>query len=187
MENTQGRGTSSRIVLVLGPPGTSLSYDKLTPKGSGKGTQCIRMATESGMYHLSTGDLCREEVSGNTELGKRVKDYVTRRELVPDLLIVEVVLRDGNHSFLQIVLHKLKQLSSGKGVLLDGFPRTVDQARALLTSGHTVERVVLLQASDETCVERILKRKRDSADCDEAAIRARLRVFHQNNKKVLLI
>lgn len=83
------------------------------------------------------------------------------------------------------MLHKLKQLSSGKGILLDGFPRTVDQARALLTSGHTVERVVLLQASDETCVERILKRKRDSADCDEAAIRARLRVFHQNNKKVL--
>jgi adenylate kinase len=94
----------SRVVL-LGPP------------GAGKGTQAKRIAQDTGLAHLSTGDILRDEVSRATELGRTASSYMEGGELVPDGLIIDMV--------------RGRLASAGTGFLLDGFPRTVEQAEAL--------------------------------------------------------
>jgi adenylate kinase len=94
----------SRVVL-LGPP------------GAGKGTQAKKIAQDTGLVHLSTGDILRDEVSRATELGRTASSYMERGELVPDGLIIDMV--------------RGRLESADTGFLLDGFPRTVEQAEAL--------------------------------------------------------
>src|SRR5436190_6334971 len=89
----------------------------LGPPGSGKGTQAKRLADEFKLTHLSTGDVFRENIKNQTPLGQKIKSFVDGGKLVPDTLVSEVVF------------DKLKQL--GRNVLLDGYPRTVDQSKAL--------------------------------------------------------
>lgn len=90
----------------------------LGPPGSGKGTQAKEIATLLGIAHLSTGDVFREMIASNSELGIEIKSYVENGKLVPDELVSRVVFE------------KIGSLN-GKGFLLDGYPRTVDQAKAL--------------------------------------------------------
>ena len=90
----------------------------LGPPGSGKGTQAKGVADKFKLTHLSTGDAFREAINGETELGKEIKSFVVAGKLVPDELVSKVVFE------------KIGSLNN-KGFLLDGFPRTVDQAKAL--------------------------------------------------------
>src|SRR5574344_1345515 len=89
------------------------------PPGSGKGTQSENIIKKYGYGHISTGDVLREEMKNNTELGKTAKDYIDKGQLVPDSLIVDMLAKtmDG--------------FKDAKGIIFDGFPRTVAQAEAL--------------------------------------------------------
>jgi len=123
----------------------------LGPPGAGKGTQALRLGEAFGLRHLSSGDVLRAERSRGSELGRRVAGFMDAGELVPDQIIVEVILAyvDGARD--------------GKGILLDGFPRTRAQAesldQALAASGRKVDLAPALQVPDEDLVARITGRR----------------------------
>jgi adenylate kinase len=121
-----------KVVILLGPP------------GSGKGTQAVRLTKELGIPHISTGDLFRENISKDTELGKRAKSYMNTGKLVPD----EVVL--------DMLFDRVSKPDAQDGYLLDGFPRTVPQAEALNKhlSGITDFVVLDLVVPDEIIFKR---------------------------------
>jgi adenylate kinase len=127
-----------RIVLV-GPP------------GAGKGTQAAFLANNLSIPHISTGDLFRANISQGTELGKKAKAYMDRGDLVPDDLIVEMILAcmDGPEC--------------ADGFLLDGFPRTPQQAEALEQAmkekGRSITAALLIDVPDEEVVKRISGRR----------------------------
>ena len=131
-------------IVLLGPP------------GSGKGTQAKRLAERFGFLHLSTGDMLREEVKENTELGRQAKGVMEKGELVSDELIVAMI--------------KSRLESSGDGVILDGFPRTVTQAEALdrmLTGmSQAIDRALLIHVGDEEVTQRLLGRARIEGRAD---------------------
>jgi len=92
----------------------------LGPPGAGKGTQAMKLSGYLGVPHVSTGDILRHNVAENTDLGKKAKAYIDSGQLVPDDLVIKVVER------------RLKEPDAKKGFILDGFPRTIAQAAALL-------------------------------------------------------
>lgn len=124
------------ILVFLGPP------------GAGKGTQAKLLSQRMGFLHLSTGDLLREAVKNQTPLGKKAKEYMDRGELVPDELIVQLIEetmpKDGN-------------------VILDGFPRTVNQALALEEmlkgKGEKISKVLFFDVPDEVIIDRLSGRR----------------------------
>jgi adenylate kinase len=126
-------------VILLGPPGV------------GKGTQGVLLADTMGWQRVVTGDLLRAARDAGTALGQQAQGYMTAGELVPDHLIIEMVEEE------------LTTLPAGTSVLFDGFPRTTAQASALSmmleARGLTIDRVVVLEASDEVLVERISGRR----------------------------
>lgn len=119
------------VVILMGPP------------ASGKGTQAVRLSKELNILHLSTGDLLRENIKNQTELGKKAKSYIDAGQLVPDDLV------------LSILFERMGQADAKKGVLLDGFPRTVAQAKAL-DNHFTNEQVYIinLKVPDEIILRR---------------------------------
>ena len=121
-----------KVVILLGPP------------GSGKGTQAVRLTKELGIPHISTGDLFRENISKDTELGKRAKTFMNAGKLVPD----EVVL--------DMLFDRVSRPDCAKGYLLDGFPRTLPQAAALEKHlpANTNLIVLDLEVPDEIIVKR---------------------------------
>jgi adenylate kinase len=127
------------VVILLGPPGV------------GKGTQAVRLADKVGWEHVSTGDLLRAARREGTELGRKAQGYMDAGELVPDALILDLV-RDH-----------LKGIAPEAGILFDGFPRTTAQAEGLggvLQQVHRrVDRVVVLEASEEELVKRLSGRR----------------------------
>jgi len=124
------------ILVFLGPP------------GAGKGTQAKLLSQRMGFLHISTGDLLREAVKNQTPLGKKAKEYMDRGELVPDELIVQLIEetmpKDGN-------------------VILDGFPRTVNQALALeemlRVKGEKISKVLFFDVPDEVIIDRLSGRR----------------------------
>lgn len=122
-------------VVLLGPP------------GAGKGTQAVYISEALGLVHLASGDLFREVRESDTELGHLVKSYYDRGELVPD----DVTIR--------MVRERLAQPDCQHGCLLDGFPRTLQQAsaldEALQAQGRQVDRVVYIQVSEEELLRRL--------------------------------
>lgn len=123
----------------------------LGPPGSGKGTQAARLADKLGMIHLSTGDVLREAVKNQTELGKKAEGYMKAGELVPDDLIVG------------LIEDKLKSGELNQGFILDGFPRTIPQAEALKAmlkeNNVTLDKAMLLDVPDEAIVSRMSGRR----------------------------
>ncbi len=119
----------------------------LGPPGSGKGTQAARLSDRLGFAHLSTGDLLREAVKEQTDLGKQAEDYMKRGDLVPDNIMVGLI-RD-----------KVASGELSEGFILDGFPRTMPQAENLnkTLEEHNIplDKVILLQVSDEEVVKRL--------------------------------
>ena len=147
-------------LLLVGPP------------GAGKGTQAVRLAEAYGIPAISTGDIFRANVRDETPLGVEAKGFMDRGEYVPDSLTNALVADRLNHADCE------------PGFLLDGYPRTVDQVRALdevlADQGNSLDVVVELVADPDVVVERILLRAKDSGrsdDADESVIRNRLDVY----------
>lgn len=124
-----------------------MNYVFLGPPGSGKGTQAKRICDELNILHLSTGDMLREAVKNETELGLKAKNFMEKGELVPDELIVGMIE------------DKLRAGDLDRGFILDGFPRTVPQAEALkemfTKNNKNVDKAVLLDVSDEEVIKRL--------------------------------
>ena len=154
-------------LLMLGAP------------GSGKGTQGTRLAELYGARHVSTGDLLREQVAAGTELGRQAQPYMDRGDLVPDELILGMVLDD--------VLGP----DSEPSYVLDGFPRTVAQARAAyekaVASGRTVHAVVCLDISHDELIARLDKRGAESGRADDTADTVRHRIEEYEEKTLPLL
>lgn len=117
----------------------------LGPPGAGKGTQAKRLAAKLDVPQISTGDMLREARALNTELGQKAAKYMDNGDLVPD----EVVIG--------IVDERLKRPDT-TGYILDGFPRTLEQATALQRQGHEVDHVILVDVDEDVIVDRITGR-----------------------------
>lgn len=122
----------------------------LGPPGAGKGTQAALLAERIGTPHVATGDLFRAALKNETELGLTAKSYMERGELVPDEVTIAMVRE------------RLEESDCDGGVLLDGFPRTIEQAEALeglLTDqGKTVDRALFIDADEDELVRRLSSR-----------------------------
>lgn len=140
--------------------------------GSGKGTQSERIIQEFGLDHISTGDVLRAEIKGGTELGRIASKYIEKGQLVPDELIIDMLAK------------VLDSKENSKGVIFDGFPRTIPQAKALkkmLNERNTDVTVMLnLQVEDEELINRLLERGKVSGRSDDnlETIQSRLKVYH---------
>jgi adenylate kinase len=152
------------------------------PPGAGKGTQAKVLQDERGLVQLSTGDMLRAAVAAGTELGKKSKAIMDRGDLVPDDLVIG------------IIAERLDKPDTAKGVIFDGFPRTVAQARALDTMlagrGRKIDAVIELRVDDEAMVGRMESRVRQNpgsvrADDNPETLRKRLGVYRQNTAPLL--
>nr|WP_290227105.1 adenylate kinase [Trichocoleus desertorum] len=147
----------------------------LGPPGAGKGTQAQVLANLLQIPHISTGDILRDNVTRQTDLGQKAQSYMDQGELVPDQLILDMIQA------------RLSQQDASSGWILDGFPRNVAQAvflDELLTKiGLSYDRVISLEVPDEVLVERLLKRLRK--DDTETVIRHRLAVYHEQTAPLI--
>ena len=119
----------------------------LGPPGAGKGTQAVRLARWLKIPHISTGDIFRKNIKEETDLGKRIKDYLNSGDLVPDVVVVE------------IVNERLGESDAVNGYLLDGFPRTQSQAQALEEKGKDINTVFYFDTSETVVVDRLSGRR----------------------------
>jgi adenylate kinase len=149
------------------------------PPGSGKGTQSERLISKYGLKHLSTGDLLRSEISGQTPLGLAAKSYMDKGQLVPDEVVIEMISS------------ALDNNPQAHGFLFDGFPRTTAQAEALdklLTQkGTSIAIVLALQVSQQELVKRLLNRGLTSGrsdDVNEEIIAARIAEYEKKTAAV---
>jgi adenylate kinase len=182
-------------IILLGPP------------GAGKGTQAKRLVDRYGLTWISTGDIFRDQIAKRTALGLRAKEFVDRGEYVPDEITTKMVLE------------RLEEPDAREGFILDGYPRTVPQARALEQSlaaaGRPLDAVLNFKISDELAVKRLTARMvcpnckrsynlefkpprvagtcdvcghelKSRSDDDEATIRRRLEVYHNETKPLVL-
>ena len=149
----------------------------LGPPGSGKGTQAQRLRDRCGFATLATGDLLREARTAGTDLWRRASAYMDRGDLVPDELIV-AMMRDA-----------IADLDA-RPIVLDGFPRTVAQADALVgvleARSRELTAVVLVDVPDDVVVERISGRHEDREDDDPETVRERLRVYHRETEPLVV-
>ncbi|MBK5195039.1 MAG: adenylate kinase [Proteiniphilum sp.] len=141
--------------------------------GSGKGTQSEKLVAKYGLQHVSTGEILRDEIEANTELGKLADSYMSKGELVPDCIVIDM---------LDCRTEKKRHV---KGFIFDGFPRTVPQGEALskMLSKHEedVNAVISLEVADEELIDRLLKRGQISGRSDDnrETIEARLKVYYR--------
>ncbi|CAN5434678.1 adenylate kinase [soil metagenome] len=149
------------------------------PPGSGKGTQAANLIEKYGLLHISTGDLLRQEIKDETPLGLEAKNFIDKGLLVPDDVVIGMISV------------KLDSNSNLKGVIFDGFPRTIAQAEALdrlldfKKSPITV--MLALHVNDEELASRLAKRGATSGrtdDQDESIIRRRIQVYKNDTSPV---
>ncbi len=144
--------------------------------GSGKGTQSERLISEYGLHHISTGELLRDHIARGTDLGKIADQYISMGQLIPDELMIKVL----EHTL------DTNPESTASGVIFDGFPRTIPQARALKemleSRGTKVHAVVGLEVDENELVRRMLQRGTESGRSDDNidTITNRLRVYHSS-------
>ena len=136
--------------------------------GAGKGTQAERLAERFGIVHISSGDLLRQHVKDRTSLGQTIKSYVDHGDLVPDGVVMDMLRKP------------VVAAAENGGYVLDGFPRTVEQAQASFPTaralGVEVQAAIHLDVPREELVRRLLARHRGSDDT-EAVIEHRLQVY----------
>ena len=173
---------------------TLISNEQLTPNnpnnmknivifgapGSGKGTQSDLIIEKYGLNHISTGDVLRNEMKNGTPLGQTARQYIDEGKLVPDSLIIDMLAKVydsfGNEH---------------KGVIFDGFPRTVPQAEALkkmlAERGHEVAAMIELDVPEDELMSRLVKRGLESgrSDDNEETIKKRLDVYHNQTSPLI--
>jgi len=142
------------------------------PPGAGKGTQAEKLVSKYKLVHLSTGDIFRANIKGETELGKLAKSYIDGGNLVPDEVTIKMLESEVDKN------------PNVKGFIFDGFPRTTPQAEALelfLTGKNTAISVMLaLEVSEQELISRLLLRGKDSGRADDASeeiIANRIKVY----------
>jgi adenylate kinase len=144
--------------------------------GAGKGTQAERLAERFGITHISSGDLLRQHVKGQTSLGQTIRSYVENGDLVPDAVVMDMLRKPV-----------VAAVRAG-GYVLDGFPRTVEQAKASFPTaqalGVEVQAAIHLDVPREELVRRLLSQRRGSDDT-EAIIEHRLQVYLDNTVPLL--
>ncbi len=144
------------------------------PPGAGKGTQAEKLIDKYELVHLSTGDIFRSNIKGETSLGVLAKSYMDKGELVPDEVTIQMLEQEVN------------KYTAPKGFIFDGFPRTTNQALALdafLNSiGTDVSIMLALEVVDKELIARLLNRGKDSGradDQDESIIANRIKVYNE--------
>ena len=154
--------------LIFGPP------------GSGKGTQSVRLAAKFNLIHLSTGDMLRAEISAGTELGEKMSLIMSRGELVPDEVVIEMIA------------HKIDSSKGSAGFLFDGFPRTVAQTvsleKMLNTRGMKIDRMLVLDVDHDELVKRLIARAELSGrpdDKDPKVIENRIDVYKEKTEPII--
>ena len=154
--------------LIFGPP------------GSGKGTQSVRLAEKFNLLHLSTGDMLRAEITAGTELGKKMSQIMSKGELVPD----EVVI--------QMIANKIDNSKGQAGFLFDGFPRTVAQTvsleKMLNERGMKIDRMLVLDVDHDELVKRLIARAEVSGrpdDKDPKVIENRIDVYREKTEPII--
>jgi adenylate kinase len=154
--------------LIFGPP------------GSGKGTQSVKLAEKFNLIHLSTGDMLRAEISAATELGKKMSLIMSKGELVPDEVVIEMIA------------HKIDTSKGSSGFLFDGFPRTVAQTIALEkmlnVRGMKIDSMLVLDVDHDELVKRLIARAELSGrpdDKDPAVIENRIDVYKSKTEPII--
>lgn len=148
--------------------------------GSGKGTQSDLMIEKYGLGHISTGDVLRSEIKNETELGKTAKSFIDKGQLIPDELMIDI-LASVYDSFGK----------EHKGVIFDGFPRTIPQAEALKKMlnerGHKIAAMIELDVPEDELMKRLIKRGQESGRSDDNAetIKKRLDVYHNQTAPLI--
>ncbi|MEL4154081.1 adenylate kinase [Corynebacterium bovis] len=147
----------------------------LGPPGAGKGTQAAILSDALSIPHVSTGDLFRDNISRETELGREAQQYMDAGRFVPTSVTANMVRT------------RLGQDDAAKGFLLDGFPRTIEQAEILrdmlAEKGESLDAVVNYTVSEDVVVERMLARGRK--DDNEEVIRTRLQVYRDETAPLI--
>ena len=143
--------------------------------GSGKGTQAEHLCEKYELYHISTGDLFRKNISQNTKLGLLAKSYMDKGDLVPD----EVTIK--------MLENEIKDNSKSRGFLFDGFPRTIDQADSLDKFLHSINMqinaTIALELDEKELISRIIDRGKTSNRSDDQDIEKIKNRFKEYNKK----
>jgi len=154
--------------LIFGPP------------GSGKGTQSVRLAEKFNLLHLSTGDMLRAEISAGTELGKKMSLIMSKGELVPDEVVIEMIA------------YKIDNSKGSAGFLFDGFPRTVAQTisleKMLNDRGMKIDQMLVLDVDHNELVKRLIARAELSGrpdDKDPAVIENRIDVYKEKTEPII--
>ncbi len=151
----------------------------LGPQGAGKGTQAKRVAAEYGIPHVSTGDMFRAAIAGQTEIGRQVEPILAAGELVPDELTVAMIRE------------RLGEPDAGKGFVLDGFPRNEPQGDALDEMLGDIDReldaILFFDLPDDVATERMLGRAGEEGRIDDTpdAIARRLELYHSETEPVV--
>jgi adenylate kinase len=163
----QSKPTNMLNIVLFGPP------------GAGKGTQSENLIRRYGLVHLSTGDIFRSNIKGETELGKLAKSFMDKGELVPDQVTI---------SMLQAAVNAIPE---AKGFIFDGFPRTSAQAEALdeflAQSGESITCMLALEVEEEELKSRLLNRAKTSGRPDDAKpeiIQTRIDVYKRETAPV---
>ena len=149
------------------------------PPGAGKGTQAEKLIDKYNLVHLSTGDIFRANIKGETELGTLAKSYIDKGELVPDEVTIGMLESE------------VEKNPNAEGFIFDGFPRTTPQAEALeqFLKGKNTEVSVMmaLAVAEEELIKRLLLRGKDSGradDQDESIISNRIKVYNEQTAVV---
>ena len=148
--------------------------------GSGKGTQSDKLIEKYGLGHISTGDVLRSEIKSGTELGETAKSYIDKGQLIPDELMISI-LANVYDDFGK----------EHKGVIFDGFPRTITQAEALKKMlsdrGHRIAAMIELDVPEDELMKRLVLRGQRSgrSDDNEETIKKRLNVYHNQTSPLI--
>ncbi len=149
------------------------------PPGSGKGTQAAKLIDKYNLFHISTGDMFRYELTNNTELGQLARSYMDKGQLVPDSVTISMLEK------------RVEDNPDVQGFIFDGFPRTITQAKALdkflKGRGQEITALIELAVDEDEIVKRILLRGKSSGrsdDNDQSIIRKRISVYRNETSPV---